>query len=476
MRFLGVGETCDLGALYVALQAEGHDVRVHVSEALAQGTLAGMVTRVADWRAELNWVRGGEDPGAILFESVSEGFGALQDELRAQGFIVIGGSAFGDRLENDRAYAQDLLADIGFPKGHVWRFDELSRALDFVRVKPARYVIKFTGADHSAADTYVGQLADGADVAAMLRGRIAAGQGARGLILMAHIEGVEIGVGAFFNGEAFMTPACLDWEHKRFFAGDLGELTGEMGTVVTYERGQRLFEMALKPLEDRFRAAGHVGWVNINTIVNEDGVWPLEFSCRFGYPGYAILAPLQAGGWGELLHRIVERQPTHRTWGGFSVRRCDDDAALPLQPPPDRRTGRAAGADRTRRRSGPRPFRRGRTGRGGQAGDQRSLRLDPGGHRPRRQHRSCRSRSAILMPAKSPSPRARYRLDIGERLIQEEGEWARLEALDPLDPLSRLRPGERWNTPMMMVETEIKPSAIHGLGVFLKQPVKQGAA
>ena len=27
---------------------------------------------------------------------------------------------------------------------------------------------------------------------------------------------------------------------------------------------------------------------------------------------------------------------------------------------------------------------------------------------------------------------------------------------------------------MMMVETEIKPSAIHGLGVFLTQPVKKG--
>ena len=32
MRFLGVGETCDLGALYLALQAEGHEVRIAVKK------------------------------------------------------------------------------------------------------------------------------------------------------------------------------------------------------------------------------------------------------------------------------------------------------------------------------------------------------------------------------------------------------------------------------------------------------------
>ena len=43
-----------------------------------------------------------------------------------------------------------------------------------------------------------------------------------------------------------------------------------------------------------------------NTIVNEEGIWPLEFTCRFGYPGYAILDPLQEMPWGELFHAMVD--------------------------------------------------------------------------------------------------------------------------------------------------------------------------
>src|SRR3954447_8455193 len=109
MRFLGVGDSCDLGALYLRLQKERHDVKIAIGESLSQDVLAGMVEHVSDWRAELDWIRQAGDGGIVLFENVGKGRGKLQDELRAAGFNVIGGSEFGDRLETDRAYAQHVL-------------------------------------------------------------------------------------------------------------------------------------------------------------------------------------------------------------------------------------------------------------------------------------------------------------------------------------------------------------------------------
>lgn len=298
--------------MYMRLLAEGHEVRVTVSEPLARGTMGGLVPRAIDWRTELTSIREAGPDGLIIFEAV--GFGELQDQLRAEGYNVIGGSAFGDRLENDRAFALRLLAQQGLKLATVKEFQTAKEALDDLVAHPRRCVFKKC---HSAGDTFIGSDPEGRDVAAFLANSPALDDT---FILMDFVDGVETGVGAYFNGEHFLRPACLDWEHKRFFPGNMGELTGEMGTVATFEHSDRLFEATLEPLGELLRAAGHVGWVNLNTIINADGVWPIEFTCRFGYPGFAVLEPLQAIGWGDLFRQMLGRDelrlPTH---AGFSV-------------------------------------------------------------------------------------------------------------------------------------------------------------
>jgi phosphoribosylamine--glycine ligase len=55
--------------------------------------------------------------------------------------------------------------------------------------------------------------------------------------------------------------------------------------------------------------------VNLNTIVNAAGIWPLELTCRFGYPGFAVLEPLQRTSWAGLLRLMMGREA-----GGFETR------------------------------------------------------------------------------------------------------------------------------------------------------------
>ena len=185
MRFLGIGDSCDLGALYLRLLGEGHEVRVHVALPICHGTLAGMVTRIDDWKSELDWIRAAGDEGIILFENVAAERGTLQDELRRAGFNVIGGSAYGDRLENDRGFAQDVLRGLGLSIAPVRTFRDRAAGIEFLQKNPGRYVAKF----NAAYETFVGERDDGRDVRAFLKGLPSQGA-SESFVLMQFVDGV----------------------------------------------------------------------------------------------------------------------------------------------------------------------------------------------------------------------------------------------------------------------------------------------
>lgn len=321
MRFLGIGESNDLAAMYHGLAARGHAVKVFVEDAACHDVFGGMLELVDNWRAELDWLREAGQDGVILFESATQG--EAQDGLRRDGFQVIGGSALGDRLEADRVFGQQVLRSSGLHTAHSRSFNAYADALAFLQREGGRYVLKFNGANSPRTRNYIGELDDGSDMMALLamyRDHAVAADGQPDFVLMQHLQGVEVGVGAYFNGEAFLDTACIDFEHKRFFPGELGELTGEMGTIVSYRGAERLFEAALAPLAGLLRDGGYCGYINVNLIANEAGLWPLEFTSRFGYPGFAICEALHAEPWENIFVRMLRRDSLQlHTHAGFAA-------------------------------------------------------------------------------------------------------------------------------------------------------------
>jgi phosphoribosylamine--glycine ligase len=319
MRILGIGESNDLAAMYHGFVRRGHAVRVVVEDPAYRDVHAGLLDIVDGWERELGWVREAGADGLVLFETARHG--DLQDRLRREGFQVIGGSALGDRLEAERDFGQQVLRDAGLRTAPSQRFTDFDAAAAFVREHPARYVLKFNGAGSARTRNFIGEMEDGRDLLAVLgleQGRRQPGD-AVDFVLMRHLEGVEVGVGAYFDGERFLQPACIDFEHKRFFPGELGELTGEMGTIVSYRGSRRLFDAVLAPVAPLLRGSGYVGYINVNLIANDEGLWPLEFTSRFGYPGFAICEALHAEPWEAIFRRLLRREgPGLATHDGFA--------------------------------------------------------------------------------------------------------------------------------------------------------------
>lgn len=241
MKFLFVSpEALSLDLAYRVVQ-EGHEVRFSIHSETEKDVGDGFVEKADKWEELVPWA------DVVVFDDIA--FGRVADRMRAEGKKVVGGSAYTDRLESDREFGQTELAKAGVTTLPSWTFSNFEEAIQFVQANPSRYVIKPSGkAQNEKELLFVGQEADGNDVINVLAhykkhwaGKIRVFQ------IQKYADGVEVAVGAFFNGKEFVMPVNINFEHKRLFPGDIGPSTGEMGcyddkTEVLTDNGWKLFK------------------------------------------------------------------------------------------------------------------------------------------------------------------------------------------------------------------------------------------
>jgi phosphoribosylamine--glycine ligase len=297
MRVLLISD--DLSALDLCrrLQDEGHQVRICCPDPALKRCYRGIVPRTRDAATGLAWVG---KRGLIVFDGT--GHGEWQDELRGDGYAVVGGSAGGDRLEDDRAHASRVMAAAGIAVLPEQTFTDIDAASAFVQTHPGPWVVKPLGQPGGHADkviNYVGQMASGEDVVDFLQRHC---HGIGPVQLQRRCEGIEIGVGRYFNGHDWVGPVELNVEHKDLCTGNLGPKTWEMGTLMHFaDDTQPLYRATLAKLKPHLTEIGFRGDIDINCIVNTDGVFPLEITARFGFPALQLQMALTGHRWGEFL-------------------------------------------------------------------------------------------------------------------------------------------------------------------------------
>lgn len=275
MRVLVISHELIGSALCHKLQREGHEIKLYIEDSECKHSLEGIIPKSNDWEEDLSWV--GKE-GLIIFDDV--GYGNIQDVLRKEGYRVVGGTEAGDRLELERGYFQYVLAEKDVQVAPSYDFLDAQGAIDFVRENPGPWVVKQN--THNGVLNYVGESKDDSDVIKILENYRSKG-------LKAHIQkkvtGIEVAVGRFFNGESWIGPVCVNHEHKRLCNGDVGPLTPEMGTVVSFVDDEpQIYKKTLAALEDHLRKIKYKGYIDINCIVDKDNIWPLEATARFGTP------------------------------------------------------------------------------------------------------------------------------------------------------------------------------------------------
>jgi phosphoribosylamine--glycine ligase len=296
---------------------EGHEVKMYIEKEESRDCLDNIVPKVSDWCKELNWV--GKD-GLIVFDEI--GYGKIQDDLRKQGYQVFGGCALGDKLESNRAYGHKIFQEYGLKTVDLFDFDNIEDAVLYIKDHPKAWVVKQNG-KLSKSVNYVGHFNDGKDVISLLKNYFHNSWINREKItIQERINGVEVGVGRYFNGSDWVGPIEMNIEHKKLFAGDAGPMTSEMGTLAWYDDNEnnKLFQETIAKLKPFLKKINFRGDFEINCIVNETGAYPLEATSRMGSPIVNLHTELNVSPWSEFLLAIAKGQQYDLKWKkGFGI-------------------------------------------------------------------------------------------------------------------------------------------------------------
>lgn len=313
-NFLFISRWGEILDIAYAIKNEGNDVKLFIADKPSREIGKGFVTKVTDWKKHVDWA------DIIIFDYT--GYGEECEALRADGKIVLGGSTYTDLLELDRNFGQNELKKHKIKTLPFKEFLSFQDAITYVEKNPDAYVIKPSGETQELKQLlFVGSDDGGLDVIRVLKAYDKSwGNDFGNFQLQKKVKGVEISVAAFFNGNEFLRPINITFEHKKLFPKELGVSTGEMGTSMFWVNQSPIFDATLKKFEQTLAKNKFVGHIDINCIVNGNGIYPLEFTSRFGYPQIFIQRAGITEPIGELLYKVASGQSFKiNTKKGFQV-------------------------------------------------------------------------------------------------------------------------------------------------------------
>lgn len=282
-KFLFVSLDGLIGDIAWQIVKEGHEVKYCIEHTEEREVADGFVPKVEKWEPEVEWA------DVIVFDDVL-GQGKKAKKLRDTGKLVVGGTPYTDMLEDDRTFGQTELRKYGVNIIPYQDFTSFDDAIAYVQENPGKYVLKPSReAQNVKSILFVGEEEDGKDMLQVLNDyKKAYAKKIQQFQMQKRITGVEVAVGAFFNGKEFALPINVNFENKKLFPGNLGPSTGEMGTFMFWSEPNKIFNQTLKKMESKLAEEHYVGYIDINCIVNGNGIYPLEWTSRFGYPTICI--------------------------------------------------------------------------------------------------------------------------------------------------------------------------------------------
>jgi phosphoribosylamine--glycine ligase len=284
-----------LNLLY-QISCEGNETEFYLSEGGKNDLWKGLLQRVDVLPLEKD---------AIYIFDMS-GNGRTADNLINRNYNIVCGSSFADKIEFDRNEGLELMKAVGINTPKSYEFKDCNEAKKFFdEHKNERFVFKPSGKNLPCSLSHVPQ--EGEDISRYVEyvGKVY-GKEIKSIEVQEFVDGVAVSTEGWFDGYHFIRPFNHTIEKKKFLNNDLGPATGCVGNSVWLCEEDGICTL-LRKLEPYLQGK-YCGPIDLNCIVNESGIYGLEWTPRFGYDSIPALIPMFNEDVGKFFSDLARNQ------------------------------------------------------------------------------------------------------------------------------------------------------------------------
>lgn len=234
------------------------------------------------------------------------------DALRAKGIKTFGPDKKAAIIEGSKAFSKELMKKYNIPTAAYETFDDMEKALGYIKTCPLPIVVKADGLALGKGVTIAETREVAIDaVRAAMEDKVFGASGDK-IVVEEFLTGPEVSVLSFTDGKT-VVPMVSSMDHKRALDGDKGPNTGGMGTIApnpyyTEDIAKICMETIFKPTIEALNKEGRPfsGCLYFGLMLTADGPKVIEYNCRFGDPETQVVLPLLESDLLDIMLKIYD--------------------------------------------------------------------------------------------------------------------------------------------------------------------------
>ena len=249
------------------------------------------------------------------------------DRLNEKGIPCFGPEAKAAIIEGSKVFSKNLMKKYGIPTAAYEVFNDMDKALEYVKTCPLPTVVKADGLALGKGVIIAATREEARDAILTIMQERKFGASGDEVVIEEFLEGPEVSVLSFTDGKVVKSMVS-SMDHKRALDGDQGLNTGGMGTIApnpyyTESVAAECMEKIFLPTLSAMNAEGRTfkGCLYFGLMITKDGPKVIEYNCRFGDPETQVVLPLLKS---DLL--TVMQATTNGTLAETPVEFYDDSA------------------------------------------------------------------------------------------------------------------------------------------------------